>query len=165
MQLCIFSRTFQYRHENQEALGSHPNVTSYLSNRLGVTELEILEFAKKHPPVMRVHVAKMKEIIDYLMAEGYSTSSIVRTPRILCHSITTIQASEVSTSWIYSRCEYVRTSDKPGHSRMVVPFPDNRNVWLGFRGAYVSDKYYYPVASLGCVTVCDTFSCCRTDIL
>uniref|UniRef100_A0A0K8SF31 Transcription termination factor, mitochondrial n=1 Tax=Lygus hesperus TaxID=30085 RepID=A0A0K8SF31_LYGHE len=87
----VLLRTFSNRQESKAALAPHPNVVAYLSNRLGVTENEIAVFAKKHPPVMRVHVAKMKEIIDYLLSEGYPAAKIVQTPRILCHSLETIQ--------------------------------------------------------------------------
>ncbi|KAF6214961.1 hypothetical protein GE061_009706 [Apolygus lucorum] len=87
----VLLRTFCNRQENKAALAPHPNIVAYLSNRLGVPENEISLFAKKHPPVMRVHVAKMKEIIDYLLSEGYLAEKIVQTPRILCHSLETIQ--------------------------------------------------------------------------
>ena len=65
-----------------------------------MNETEMSVFAAKHPPVMRVKVSKLKEIIDFLFSEGFIEAQIYQTPRILCHSINTIQVCLV-LSFIY----------------------------------------------------------------
>ncbi|BES88485.1 Hypothetical protein NTJ_01291 [Nesidiocoris tenuis] len=87
----VLLRAFQNKQENEAALDPYPNRVTYLTNRLGISEDKVKTFAQKHPPVMRVQVSKMNEIIDYLMSEGYPAEKIVQTPRILCHSLVTIQ--------------------------------------------------------------------------
>ncbi|CAH1389438.1 unnamed protein product [Nezara viridula] len=88
----VFHRLSQNKENNRLALSPYQSVTDYICKRLGLTETEVHVFARKHPPVMRVKVAKLKEVIDFLFSEGFTSRQIFNTPRILCHSLKTIQA-------------------------------------------------------------------------
>lgn len=88
----VFHRLSQNKENNRLALSPYQSVTDYICKRLGLTEIQVQLFASKHPPVMRVKVAKLKEVIDFLYSEGFTSQQIFNTPRILCHSLKTIKA-------------------------------------------------------------------------
>lgn len=79
------------RENNRLAMGHYKNVVDYLKERLDMTDSQTIVFSKKHPPVMHVKVAKLKEMIDFLYSEGFKPIQIYHTPRILCHSVVTIK--------------------------------------------------------------------------
>ncbi|KAL1124134.1 hypothetical protein AAG570_001904 [Ranatra chinensis] len=84
-------RTWLNREENRAAMAPLTSSKEYLCQRLDMTDWEAAAFAARHPPVMRVQVSKLKEILDFLMAEGFTQKQIYNTPRILCHSLVTIK--------------------------------------------------------------------------
>lgn len=87
-------------------MGPCKSVTDYLKGRLSLTDFQIDLFAKRYPAVMHVKVSKLKEIIDFLYTEGFTAYQIYQTPRILCHSLLTIQASTFPIpAYIYTSVE------------------------------------------------------------
>lgn len=86
-------RLSKNKENNRLALSPYQSVTDYICKRLGLTEIQVQIFANKHPPVMRVKVAKLKEVIDFLYSEGFTSQQIFNTPRILCHSLKTIKVT------------------------------------------------------------------------
>nr|XP_014286777.1 transcription termination factor, mitochondrial isoform X2 [Halyomorpha halys] len=88
---AVFQRLSQNKENNRLALSPFQSVKDYICKRLHLNESQVHSFAKRHPPVMRVKVAKLKEVIDFLYSEGFTSQQIFNTPRILCHSLKTIQ--------------------------------------------------------------------------
>jgi hypothetical protein len=68
------------------------SVMEYLSERLQC-DTETMEYISlKYPSVLRVHVSKLKEILDFVYREGYTSQHVCHVPRILCHSLETTKS-------------------------------------------------------------------------
>lgn len=65
----------------------------YLAKRLNVPISTIEYISSKYPTILRVSPTKLKEILDFLLSEKYTPSEILSVPRVLTHSIFTIQVS------------------------------------------------------------------------
>jgi mTERF len=74
-------------------LARNETVVDYLSERLGYHKDIMHHIVLKHPPVLRVRVTKIKDILDYLLNEaGFEAHHIAQVPRILCHGLETTKA-------------------------------------------------------------------------
>lgn len=87
----IFERTCTIREEKHAVLSPHTSVTDFLCDRLQLSPERLELMMAKHPAVRTVHVSKLKEIIDFLYLEGFNSSQIYSSPRVLCHSLVTLK--------------------------------------------------------------------------
>lgn len=69
------------------------STAQYLAKRLKVSENTIRYISSKYPTTLRVSPTKLKEILDFLLKEGYRPTHILNTPRVFTHSISTLQVS------------------------------------------------------------------------
>lgn len=76
--------------ENRVVLNKD-STAQYLAKRLKVPEKTIRFMNSKYPTILRVSPTKLKEILDFLLKEGYRSIHILRTPRVFTHSISTLQ--------------------------------------------------------------------------
>lgn len=77
--------------QNKQVLGNLPSITEYLSDRLNLNILYAQAITEKHPEIKRMNITKAKNVIDYILAEEYTHMHIIRSPRILCCKLETIQ--------------------------------------------------------------------------
>uniref|UniRef100_T1HZK5 Uncharacterized protein n=1 Tax=Rhodnius prolixus TaxID=13249 RepID=T1HZK5_RHOPR len=82
---------WENREKNKVAMFPFTNSREYLRNRLKMNDSQLISFSKKYPAVLNVKTSKLRGALDYLLSEGFTTDQIYCTPRILCHSIFTIQ--------------------------------------------------------------------------
>lgn len=75
--------------ENRKILGSHSSVEEYLSKRLECTIENAKYLTEKYPAIMKMNILKMKEMLDFIYAQGYTPAHVCRVPRILIHSLET----------------------------------------------------------------------------
>lgn len=87
----IFERTCNIREEKHAVLSPHTSVTDFLCDCLQLSPEKLEIMMAKHPAVRTVHVPKLKEIIDFLYLEGFNSSHIYSSPRVLCHSLVTLK--------------------------------------------------------------------------
>lgn len=85
-------RTLRIKQDNKVILNKD-STAQYLAKRLNVPETTIRYISSKYPTTLRVSPTKLKEILDFLLKEGYNPSHILRTPRVFNHSFTTLQVS------------------------------------------------------------------------
>jgi len=90
--ICFFFRTIEIKQENRVVLNKD-STAQYLAKRLKVPEKTICYISSKYPTTLRVSPTKLKEILDFLLKEGYRPSHILSTPRVFTHSISTLQVS------------------------------------------------------------------------
>lgn len=64
-------------------------MAEYLSERLDCSVEEAKVLMNKQPALQNKSMKKMKEILDFLFAEGFKPSQICRVPKILLHSVET----------------------------------------------------------------------------
>jgi hypothetical protein len=76
--------------ENRVVLNTD-STAQYLAKRLKVSEKTIRYINSKYPSILRVSPTKLKEILDFLLKEGYRPAHIMSTPRVFTHSISTLQ--------------------------------------------------------------------------
>ncbi|XP_067007907.2 transcription termination factor, mitochondrial isoform X2 [Anabrus simplex] len=88
---ATLDRTVEKHVSSRELLGSHPSVVSYLCHRLECSA-EMLEFLScKAPQMLKVNVPKLKEVLDFLYQEGFTPQQVCQVPRVLNHSLRTLQ--------------------------------------------------------------------------
>lgn len=83
-------RTLEIKHENSIVLNTD-STSQYLAKRLNVSEKTIFYVNSKYPTLLRVNPTKLKEMLDFLLKEGFRPCHILRIPRVLTHSIYTLQ--------------------------------------------------------------------------
>ncbi|NP_001280396.1 uncharacterized protein LOC100165527 [Acyrthosiphon pisum] len=86
----VYERTVEIKQENRVVLNKD-STAQYLAKRLKVPEKTIRYISSKYPTTLRVSPTKLKEILDFLLKEGYRPSHILSTPRVFTHSIFTLQ--------------------------------------------------------------------------
>lgn len=87
----IFSNLLQRAVVKKELLGEG-SVVEYLSQQLQC-DTEIVEYLNsKYPSIIRIQVSKLKEVFDFVYAEGYTPQHVLQVPRILFHSIETTKS-------------------------------------------------------------------------
>jgi hypothetical protein len=68
------------------------SVVEYLSQQLQC-DIETVEYLNsKYPSILRVQVSKLKEVFDFVYAEGYTPQHVRQVPRILFHSLETTKS-------------------------------------------------------------------------
>jgi hypothetical protein len=67
-------------------------VVEYLSQQLQCDTETVEYISSKNPSILRVHVPKLKEILDFLYREGFTPQHVCQVPRILCHSLETTKS-------------------------------------------------------------------------
>jgi len=72
---------------------NNDSTSQYLAKRLNVPIETIYFISLKYPSTLRVSPIKLKEILDFLLNEGYKPIHILRIPRLFTHSIFTLQVS------------------------------------------------------------------------
>ena len=63
---------------------------SFLAKRLGCNLVVIADLFFRVPSVKTASASKLNEMIQFLYAQGFSTEHILETPRILGHSVETV---------------------------------------------------------------------------
>ncbi|XP_025198096.1 transcription termination factor, mitochondrial [Melanaphis sacchari] len=86
----VFERTIEIKQENRVVLNKD-STAQYLAKRLKVPEKTISYISSKYPTTLRVSPIKLKEILDFLLKEGFKPTHILSTPRVFTHSISTLQ--------------------------------------------------------------------------
>uniref|UniRef100_A0A2S2PSK2 Transcription termination factor, mitochondrial n=1 Tax=Schizaphis graminum TaxID=13262 RepID=A0A2S2PSK2_SCHGA len=86
----VFERTIEIKQENRVVLNKD-STAQYLAKRLKVPEKTIRYISSKYPTTLRVSPTKLKEILDFLLKEGFRSTHILSTPRVFTHSISTLQ--------------------------------------------------------------------------
>ncbi|KAF0770243.1 transcription termination factor, mitochondrial [Aphis craccivora] len=86
----VFKRTIEIKQENRVVLNKD-STAQYLAKRLKVPEKTIRCISSKYPTTLRVSPTKLKEILDFLLNEGFRPTHILSTPRVFTHSISTLQ--------------------------------------------------------------------------
>jgi hypothetical protein len=67
-------------------------LVEYLSQQLQC-DIETVEYlSSKYPSILRVHVSKLKEVFEFVYAEGYTPQHVCQVPRILFHSLETTKS-------------------------------------------------------------------------
>ncbi|XP_021916268.1 transcription termination factor, mitochondrial isoform X2 [Zootermopsis nevadensis] len=89
--LKVFYNKLQKEVAREKLLGES-SVSEYLAQQLQCDAETIEYLGSKHPPILRIHVSKLKEILDFLYREGYTSQHICQVPRILCHSLETTKS-------------------------------------------------------------------------
>lgn len=88
MIFMYFCRYLRRRSDNKSVLGDS-SLIEYLSKKLECST----EFAKcilvRQPALKNKSMKKMREIIDFLLSQGFETMHICRVPKILLHSVET----------------------------------------------------------------------------
>lgn len=93
MYVFILNRTLEIKQKNRVVLNKD-STAQYLAKRLKVPEKTIRYINSKYPTTLRVSPPKLKEILDFLLKEGYRPSHILTIPRVFTHSISTLQVSD-----------------------------------------------------------------------
>lgn len=75
----------------KELLGGS-SVVDYLSQRLQCDTETVQYLNSKYPSILRVQVSKLKEVFDFVYAEGYTPQHVRQVPRILLHSLETTKS-------------------------------------------------------------------------
>ncbi|RZC38244.1 uncharacterized protein BDFB_006202, partial [Asbolus verrucosus] len=86
----IFQNYIQRRSDNKSILGNS-SLTEYLSERLECSNDISNYLIVKQPALKNKSLKKLKELIDFLFAAGFKSHHICRVPKILVHSVDTIQ--------------------------------------------------------------------------
>lgn len=87
----ILERTCNIREEKHAVLSPHTSVMDFLCDQLQLSPERLELMLARHPAVRAVQVSKLKEIIDFLYLEGFSSEQIYNSPRVLCHSLVTLK--------------------------------------------------------------------------
>ncbi|XP_037026192.1 transcription termination factor, mitochondrial-like [Bradysia coprophila] len=74
-----------------KAIVGDKTLVKYLAERLKYNVKTTEAILRKHPSVFNCRVTRMKETLDYLFAAGFVSVDIAETPRVFCHSLTTIR--------------------------------------------------------------------------
>lgn len=74
--------------QNKNLLGED-TVIDYLSKRLNYDVDYMRMVVMKHPAVLKCRVTKIKEVLDYLLEDGFQPHEIANVIRILTHSLET----------------------------------------------------------------------------
>lgn len=82
------SRYVKRRIDNKQILGNN-SVTEYLAERLNCTVEEAKVLISKQPALEKKRMKKIKEVLDFLFAQGFQPYQICRVPKILLHSVET----------------------------------------------------------------------------
>nr|CAD7593794.1 unnamed protein product [Timema genevievae] len=85
-----FEKAVQRRSDSKAVLGDQ-SIQEYLCKRLNCSEAAFRYMTKKQPAILKVHVTKLQETLDFLFEEGFSSNQVQQMPRVLCHSLATIQ--------------------------------------------------------------------------
>ncbi|XP_050438099.1 transcription termination factor, mitochondrial isoform X2 [Adelges cooleyi] len=86
----VFERTVEIKQNNRVVLNKN-STAQYLAKRLHVDEKYIYRISEKYPSMLRVSPTKLKELLDFLLNEGFEPMGILSIPRVFTHSITTLQ--------------------------------------------------------------------------
>nr|CAD7195393.1 unnamed protein product [Timema douglasi] len=86
----ILEIALQRRSDSKAVLGDQ-SIQEYLCKRLNCSEAAFRYMTKKQPAILKVHVTKLQETLDFLFEEGFSSNQVQQMPRVLCHSLATIQ--------------------------------------------------------------------------
>lgn len=93
----------EIKQENRVILNKD-STAQYLAKRLKVPENTIYYINSKYPTMLRVSPTKLKEILDFLLEEGFRPSHILGIPRVFTHSISTLKVIyETFIKFILSR--------------------------------------------------------------
>lgn len=87
----IFSNLLQRAAVKKELLGGG-SVVEYLSQQLQCDTETVEYLNSKYPSILRVQVSKLKEVFDFVYAEGYTPQHVCQVPRILFHSLETTKS-------------------------------------------------------------------------
>ncbi|KAJ6647583.1 Transcription termination factor, mitochondrial, partial [Pseudolycoriella hygida] len=87
-----FIKSLQIASSEKAALGEK-SMIAFLSERLNIDEEMVEAIMKKHPELITIGGARVKEVLDYLIDEaGFTEDQIVQSPLILCRlSLRTIK--------------------------------------------------------------------------
>jgi len=88
--LEVFKRTLELKQEKNFVL-NNDSTAQYLAKRLNVSMEAIRIISSKYPSILRVSPIKLKEVLDFLLNEGFYPFHILKTPRVLTHSLLTLQ--------------------------------------------------------------------------
>nr|CAD7571854.1 unnamed protein product [Timema californicum] len=86
----FIQEALQRRSDSKAVLGDQ-SIQEYLCKRLNCSEAAFRYMTKKQPAILKVHVTKLQETLDFLFEEGFSSNQVQQMPRVLCHSLDTIQ--------------------------------------------------------------------------
>lgn len=81
------------------ALGVYSNLKDLLMNELDLPAARVEEMISKHPPLAKISYSKVKDMIQFLKAEGFTSNMIYQVPRVLCHKQATLIVS--NSSFVY----------------------------------------------------------------
>ena len=71
--------------KDAEVLGDH-DIVSYLTNKLECSRVLIEDLMARSPRTFSIRPAKLDQVITLLLQNGYTSSDILRCPRVLSHS-------------------------------------------------------------------------------
>nr|CAD7401223.1 unnamed protein product [Timema cristinae] len=86
----FIQEALQRRSDSKAVLGDQ-SIQEYLCKRLNCSEAAFRHMTKKQPAILKVHVTKLQETLDFLFEEGFSSNQVQQIPRVFCHSLATIQ--------------------------------------------------------------------------
>lgn len=52
--------------------------------------MQVVQIARTHPALLRSSPIKLGSVMDALMKEGFTREDIIKSPRVLCHRLSTL---------------------------------------------------------------------------
>lgn len=86
----ILRRRIQKEVRRRSVLGASGTTIDYLAERLRCGREEVIEMTIKYPRIMRLSGPKIKEVIDFLLKNGYTVDDVRKVPKVLFHSTETM---------------------------------------------------------------------------
>lgn len=89
--LCTFLTTLNRHNANKIVMKDHSDHIEYLSSKLNCSKNVIMTIEKRYPRILQISPKKMEEVIEFLYKNGYTNNQIIETPKILFHSMKTVE--------------------------------------------------------------------------
>lgn len=87
----IFANSLEKWHNIRDVLGVHEDPVSYLAERLRCSREDIVILSKRYPRLLSINLPKVKLLLDFLFDSGFTPDQVCHAPRVLGHSIATLQ--------------------------------------------------------------------------
>jgi len=93
-----FNLYVQRVNEEADLRQGHKDIVDFLKDKLGCQASEVKEILTRVPSVKTASAIKLNEMIQFLYSHGFTASQIIEAPRVLGHSVETIDERIIELS-------------------------------------------------------------------
>lgn len=86
-----FLTTLNRHNANKRIMKDYNDHIDYLSSKLNCSKNVIMTIQKRYPRILQMSPKKMEQVIQFLNKNGYTNNQIIETPKILFHSMQTVE--------------------------------------------------------------------------